>query len=375
MTLDKPFFDSVIRHEHDRELNEKIEFLASVPGFGDLERAKLRRFSYFLKPCVYGRGELLLREGDVPTELIFIRTGECHIVSEVGGAERRAAAAREKAAETAKRRRQGLGAKQPSAADKAVPEQRKPLSLTASMNMLAISPRGHGQNSPRRHTARVRLPQDAKAASARQIQVATIHGGQVAGLQSVLKNAAKRPGQAARASAPGAEGAAVHETSVLAKTGVTGFKIQVPDFWKRVDSDVLRKLERNSASSSEWHLRRVASEMAPVALTGLDAPRVRVPLSGAKPKVVVPPIVPPSMPGSPLRRKLSMIATSPSMSPTKGRPSPRRRTSAPPASRPAPSVRSPTMRNPHAPTVVLHRHSRAAQHRRVLSPMYRDLVE
>lgn len=74
--LSKADFDTILRENQAKLLNEKINFLMSVPAFAQWSQAMMSKGSYYFNERSYVKGEVVYREGDPALEIYVVVEGE-----------------------------------------------------------------------------------------------------------------------------------------------------------------------------------------------------------------------------------------------------------------------------------------------------------
>ena len=95
LVISKSAYDEVLADLHARELTEKISALRHIPPLQDWSETKLLKISYTFVKRTYHRGRMIVQEGDNPSNLYIIISGECRVLKRskqptkrVGGARR-----------------------------------------------------------------------------------------------------------------------------------------------------------------------------------------------------------------------------------------------------------------------------------------------
>jgi CRP-like cAMP-binding protein len=68
---------------HDRELEERAEFLSSIPVFHTWTKHYLTQLAQIMAPKSVPRNKVIIRQGDEPDGLYFIKHGECKVVMQL----------------------------------------------------------------------------------------------------------------------------------------------------------------------------------------------------------------------------------------------------------------------------------------------------
>lgn len=79
MVLTKEAFDAVIGKIERRALNDKINFLRTIPVFALLTRNSLAKITCSLVKCNINKGAYLYRENDVANSVIIVINGEFEV--------------------------------------------------------------------------------------------------------------------------------------------------------------------------------------------------------------------------------------------------------------------------------------------------------
>lgn len=74
--LEKSDFDLILKDYQAKLLNDKINFLRSVPAFATWTISAMSKCSYYFYERTYYKGDLVYREGDTASEVFVIREGE-----------------------------------------------------------------------------------------------------------------------------------------------------------------------------------------------------------------------------------------------------------------------------------------------------------
>jgi CRP-like cAMP-binding protein len=79
--LSKADFDTILRENQAKLLNEKISFLLSVPAFAQWSQAMMSKGSYYFNERNYIKGEVVYREDDPAMEIYVVVEGEFMVIS------------------------------------------------------------------------------------------------------------------------------------------------------------------------------------------------------------------------------------------------------------------------------------------------------
>jgi len=74
--LEKSDFDLILKDYQAKLLNDKINFLRSVPAFSTWTISAMSKCSYYFFERTYYKGDLVYREGEAASEVYVIREGE-----------------------------------------------------------------------------------------------------------------------------------------------------------------------------------------------------------------------------------------------------------------------------------------------------------
>lgn len=79
--LSKADFDTILRENQAKLLNDKINFLMSVPAFSQWSQAMMSKASYYFNEKSYVKGEVVYREGDPALDIYVVVEGEFMVSS------------------------------------------------------------------------------------------------------------------------------------------------------------------------------------------------------------------------------------------------------------------------------------------------------
>uniref|UniRef100_A0A7S3GFF4 Cyclic nucleotide-binding domain-containing protein n=1 Tax=Palpitomonas bilix TaxID=652834 RepID=A0A7S3GFF4_9EUKA len=85
LTIDKADFDSILRKEHEKQVDERVQFFINLPLFVGWKRKQVERMGYVLRTLKYHGNRVISREGvDSPIYgLFFLSKGQCNVVRRV----------------------------------------------------------------------------------------------------------------------------------------------------------------------------------------------------------------------------------------------------------------------------------------------------
>ena len=78
--VEKPYYDAVLKSISAHQFEEKVNFLRSVPLFSKLSKQGVSKLAHFFTSSSYTRGDYLYKEGDQPTGVHLIVSGEIELV-------------------------------------------------------------------------------------------------------------------------------------------------------------------------------------------------------------------------------------------------------------------------------------------------------
>lgn len=83
LTIAKHDYSEILSDVQRLELEERIDFLASIPAFHSWTRAALKPLGQGMGHRVVQRNKVIIRQGDESECMFFIRHGDCKIVKKV----------------------------------------------------------------------------------------------------------------------------------------------------------------------------------------------------------------------------------------------------------------------------------------------------
>lgn len=66
----------VIAKVHEKQINDKVEFIRSMDAFKTWSRIAIQKLSYFFKSSLYKKGGIVYREGDLAKDVFIVKEGE-----------------------------------------------------------------------------------------------------------------------------------------------------------------------------------------------------------------------------------------------------------------------------------------------------------
>lgn len=66
----------IIGKIQEKQINEKIEFIRGIRAFKNWTKIAVQKLSYFFKSQQYKKGNIIYKEGDLPTDVFLIKQGE-----------------------------------------------------------------------------------------------------------------------------------------------------------------------------------------------------------------------------------------------------------------------------------------------------------
>ena len=74
--LQKEDYLTIIKGFQEKQLLEKLEFLRGLEAFKSWSKLALHKLIYFFKDSSYKKGNIVYKEGDLPTDIYIIKSGE-----------------------------------------------------------------------------------------------------------------------------------------------------------------------------------------------------------------------------------------------------------------------------------------------------------
>ena len=75
MALSKDAFERLLKNDHKKYMDAKVEVLGKSSVFKDVSNATLCRLSYYFSNCRFGRNQVIMRQGQTVNHLYYIKRG------------------------------------------------------------------------------------------------------------------------------------------------------------------------------------------------------------------------------------------------------------------------------------------------------------